>query len=331
LLVFGLLALSGSILASFSRPLAGLTMVAAAAYFPLLAVLASLWRDRRLAWGSLLLAAICCQACLILAGTRGVDQPLYWTGAALLAGCLGTMARRAGPFMAALWTRPLYVSAAVTWGIALFASTGGLLNNHHALQTPAITLAMGGAACLLAGIRGRRSLYLGVGTALLACAYMLEMFFLNVTQPQAFSLPVGIAVYLLAYLEWRQSTSPGRKNLLEVVAGIGLLGAALLQAIGQLDATGNHLAYAVLLLLEGTTVLAFGAALRWTRTFFAGGAAIVAGMLIVVAEPLRNLSVVYLALLIGCAMIALVVFLEQRRRRIPLWIDEVRVGLETWS
>jgi preprotein translocase subunit SecY len=87
----------------------------------------------------------------------------------------------------------------------------------------------------------------------------------------------------------------------------------------------------VLLLLEGTTVLAFGAALRWTRTFFAGGAAIVAGMLIMVAEPLRNLSVVYLALLIGCAMIALVVFLEQRRRRIPLWIDEVRVGLETWS
>jgi preprotein translocase subunit SecY len=54
-------------------------------------------------------------------------------------------------------------------------------------------------------------------------------------------------------------------------------------------------------------------------------------MLIMVAEPLRNLSVVYLALLIGCAMIALVVFLEQRRRRIPLWIDEVRVGLETWS
>jgi len=94
---------------------------------------------------------------------------------------------------------------------------------------------------------------------------------------------------------------------------------------------GNHVSYEVILVLEGAAILIAGALLRWTNTFFAGGAAIVVGTLIVMAGPLSNLSVVYLILLIGCAMIGAVVFLEQRRREIPLWIDEVRVKLETWS
>jgi hypothetical protein len=330
LLLWGAVVLIVSTLASITRPLDGLSMLTVAAYFPLLAVLGSLWRDRVLVWGSLLLAATFCQEGLIVSGVRTVDQPLYWTGAALLAGGLGAALQSSGKPTTEFWIRPLYATAALIWGTALWTATAGISDNRQALQTSALILAMSGAACLLAAARLRRAICLAGGLAMLTSSYVIEMVFLNVTQPQMFTVPVGIAMYVLAYLEWRQSTSSDRKDLLEVGAVIGLLGTALLQALGQLDATGNHLAYDAFLLLEGTTILGFGAALRWTKTFFAGGAAIVAGMLIVAAEPLRNLSVVYLALLIGCTMIAVVVFLEQRRRRIPLWIDEVRLSLETW-
>jgi len=39
----------------------------------------------------------------------------------------------------------------------------------------------------------------------------------------------------------------------------------------------------------------------------------------------------YLIASIGCAMIGLVIFLEQRRQQIPLWIDDVRLRLDAWD
>jgi hypothetical protein len=331
LLLYGGLILVLATLASLVRPIDGLSMLIAAAYTPLLAVFAGLWRDRVLAWGSALLAAALYQEGLIVAGTPSVDQPLYWTGAALLAACLGLILHAAGKRTTDLWVQPLCAAAAVAWALAAVTALNDVADQHQALRGLALILAMGSPACILAGFRLRQPLCVVAGVVALGAAYVIEMTYLNVTQPQAFAIPAGIAVYVLTYREWRQSTTPGLKHFLESVAGGIVLGTALLQAIGQFDAVGSRAPYEVILLLEGTAILAFGAVLRWTNTFFAGGAAIVVGTLIVLAGPLSNLSVVYLILLIGCAMIGAVVFLEQRRRQIPLWIDEVRLRLETWS
>ena len=331
LLIYGGLVLGVSTLASLVRPIDGLSMLTSASYIPLLAVLAYLWRDRVFAWGTVLLAAALYQEGLIVAGAPSVDQPLYWTGAALLAACLAAVLQSAGKTRAELWVLPLGAAAALAWGIALLTAMSEVATNHYALQTLAFILAIGGPACLAAGIRLRQVAYLVAGVIILGCAYVIEMAYLNVTQPQAFAIPAGIALYLLTYLVWRQGTTPGLKHPLETGALAALLGTALLQALGQGDAVGSHVSYEVILLLEGTAILIVGAVLRWTNTFFAGGAAIVVGTLIVMSGPLSNLSVVYLILLIGCAMIGAVIFLEQRRREIPLWIDEVRLRLEAWS
>ncbi len=331
LLLYGALVMGVSTVASLVRPIDGLSMLTAAAYTPLLVVFAGLWRDRVLAWGSVLLAAALYQEGLIVAGTPSADQPLYWTGAALLAACLGLVLHAADKKTTDLWVKPLCAAAVATWVLAGLTTMNKVADNHQALRTLTLILAIGSPACIVAGIRLRQSLYIVAGVVALSAAYILEMTYLNVTQPQAFAIPAGIAMYLLAYREWRQGDKPELKHLLEIGALAALLGTSLLQALGQFDAVGSRLPYEVILLLEGVAILAYGAALRWTNTFFAGGAAIVAGTLIVMAGPLSDLSVVYLILLIGCAMIAAVVFLEQRRREIPLWIDEVRVRLETWS
>jgi hypothetical protein len=39
----------------------------------------------------------------------------------------------------------------------------------------------------------------------------------------------------------------------------------------------------------------------------------------------------YIAAIIGFTMIALVIFIEQRRQQIPVWLGEWRARLEEWD
>jgi hypothetical protein len=282
-------------------------------------------------WLSLAFMGLAYEEALQVAGVPLSAQPPAWAALALLAGGAGVALALLPGAATRLWLQSLEWTSVVLAGLTIVIAIVNVASGQATLQPLAVTLLLAGAAFLLRGSRNRnRWLQLG-GLGLFAAAYLVELLFLGVTQPAAFLYPSGAALFVLAYVEEHHHEGSGIKHGFEIAALIAVAGTALLQALGQLGATGNHLAYATVLLLVATALLGIGAALRWTRTFFTASASLVTSVLILVADPLQSLNIVYLVLLIGCAMIGLVVFLEQRRQQIPLWLDDVRLRLETWS
>jgi preprotein translocase subunit SecY len=84
-------------------------------------------------------------------------------------------------------------------------------------------------------------------------------------------------------------------------------------------------------LFQGVALLGLGAVLHWRRSFLAGALAVVADVAILLADPLRSINTWYLVAISGLAMIALVVFVERQRQRIPVWLGAWRQRLETWD
>ena len=77
-------------------------------------------------------------------------------------------------------------------------------------------------------------------------------------------------------------------------------------------------------------MLGLGALVHWWRSLFAGAAAVVVGVLLLLAEPLASVNAWYLIGSLGLVLMAAVVFLERRRQQIPAWFDGLRERLETW-
>jgi hypothetical protein len=310
-------------------PSAGLVL--ALAYALPLSLLATYWQRHALVWLSLAFIGLAYQEALRVAGAPLGAQPPSWAALALLAGGVATVLHEQAGVVARQWSGPLAHTAVALGGLAVAASYATVVDGQTTLQSLALSLCVSGVAFLQQGMGARQHRLQRTGMGLLAAAYLTELFCLGVTQPAAFLYPAGCALLVLTYAEERRHTDGSLKHTFEVGALALVAGTALLQALGQLGATGSHLAYVTVLLLIALALLCIGAALRWTRTFFVAGAALVLAVLILVAEPLQSLNIVYLVLLIGCAMIGLVVFLEQRRQQIPLWLDEVRLRLEAWS
>jgi hypothetical protein len=307
------------------------SLVLASTYALLLTVFALFWQRREMVWLCLAFIGLAYEEALSVAGVPLSAQPPAWAALALLAGCLGVTLQSLAGATARLWLQPLAYTAALLSTLAVAGATANVTSGQASLQLLAITLLVAGALFLLQGTQaGNRWLQLA-GLALVAAAYLTELLFLGVTQPAAFLYPTGVALFVLAYVEEHHHEGSNIKHAFEIAALTAVAGTSLLQALGQFGAAGNHLAYATALLLIATALLGAGAALRWTRTFFAAAAALVIAVLILIADPLKSLNVVYLVLLLGCVMIALVVILEQRRQQIPLWLDDVRLRLETWS
>jgi hypothetical protein len=110
-----------------------------------------------------------------------------------------------------------------------------------------------------------------------------------------------------------------------------VLGTALAQAAGVLDAGAGRYVYDVVLLFESLALFALGAVLRWRKIFFASILALVADVFIVLADPIRAMNTWYLLALVGFTMLGVVVFIEQRRQRIPVWVNDWRLRLEAWD
>jgi hypothetical protein len=205
------------------------------------------------------------------------------------------------------------------------------LRNRDALQALALTLAIVGLTAIghAYARRSRSLVYLGVG--LLDAGLLLELLAYEVGQPQAFALPVGAYLLIVAYLEWRRGAARRVKRLLEVAALVVLLGVSLIQAVGFMGAGYDRYAYDTFLLLESVGLLALGAMLRWRYTFFAGALALVIDVGILLVDPLRALNTWYLVALIGLVLIGAVIWIERQRQKIPLWLDELRARLEAWD
>jgi hypothetical protein len=200
----------------------------------------------------------------------------------------------------------------------------------YALQSLATTLSLIGAYLLMRGIVARTPLPLHLGLGLLTGAYLCELVFLHMFQLQAFTLPLGIVLLFGAYREWRRGATTS-KAVLELAAIAVLLGTTLVQACGGFGVGDGRFGYDTLLLLESAVVIGAGAVLRWRRLFFAACGVLVTDVCILLIDPVRSMPAWYLMAIIGFAMIGLVMFLEQRRQKIPLWMDDVRERLETWD
>jgi hypothetical protein len=177
--------------------------------------------------------------------------------------------------------------------------------------------------------RGRLLGYFGV--ALVLVGYMLQLLYFEIGQPQAFALPAGLYLLAVAYLEWRRQSPRRVKSALEAGALALILGVSLIQAVGLLGAGHDRYFYDTLLLIEGAAVLGLGAMLHWRDSFMGGAVALVLDVLILLVDPLRALNTWYLVAVLGLAMIAVVIFIERQRQRIPYWLDDWRQRLETWE
>jgi hypothetical protein len=314
-------------------PAAGTRTAAIAAVA--LALLATAWRGRSEAWGALIAAGIAFEDSLRLLAVPLLDQAPRWAMAALVLSLLAIGVRRyryAGGALV-VWPRPLFWAAlvagagAIVWALTLQLLSG----NRQTLQPLSATLTLSGLTLIAHGVdrRARLLIYLGVG--LLEFGYMLQLVFFEVGQPQAFALPAGVYLLSVAYVEWRRGTDSHVKAALEFAGLTLLLGVTLIQALGFLgDGLERH-AYATFLLLEGTAVLGLGAVLHWRRSFLAGMAALILDVAILLVDPMRALNTWYLAAVIGLAMIAAVIFIEQRRKQIPFWLNEWHQRLEAWE
>jgi hypothetical protein len=306
---------------------------AAGAYAVLATVLAVLWRSEGAAWASLALAGVIVQEGLRLAGVPVLEQPPLWAALALIAGVLSFIIPSLRRDALRLWHRPLYLGSIGTSVVALAMAMGlaAELMNQEALGALAATTAVAGFTSIGHGFQRRERLLGYLGVALLEVGYMLQLALFDVGQPQAFTLPAGLYLLAIAYLEWRRGSGARIKALLEVAGLMLVLGTALAQAAGLLDAGAGRYVYDVVLLFESLALFALGAVLRWRKIFFASILALVADVFIVLADPIRAMNTWYLLALVGFTMLGVVVFIEQRRQRIPVWVNDWRLRLEAWD
>jgi hypothetical protein len=331
LIVSGVIALVISTAGSAPDAAAGLWT--AGAYVVLATIVAVLWRSEGAAWASLALAGVIVQEGLRLAGVPMLEQPPRWAALALLAGVLSFIIPSRRRDALRLWHRPLYLGSIGTSVVALAMAMGlaAELMSQAALGALAVTTAVAGLTSIGHGFQRRERLLSYLGVALLEVGYMLQLALFGVGQLQAFTLPAGLYVLAIAYLEWRRGSGARIKALLEVAGLMLVLGTALAQAAGVLDAGAGRYVYDVVLLFESLALFALGAVLRWRKTFFASILALVADVFIVLADPIRAMNTWYLLALVGFTMLGVVVFIEQRRQRIPLWINDWRLRLEAWD
>jgi len=348
LVQWGALALGGALLGSARDAAAGLTVALTAG--ALLIACSIAWHSAGARWAGLIVAGMAVQETLRQVGVPMIAQPPYWAAVGLgvsallplLTGLSERYRRGSRTRMEESWGSWRSWSA---WHDALSLSSGAasvlalLVSAAYEVAWPgraglddlAATAALAGLALVAQALDRRERLLAYAGVALLEVGYALDLWLLGVAQLQAYALPAGVYLLVVAYLEWRRGSGKGVKVTLEVTGLALLLGTALLQATGFLGAGPARYGYDAFLLVESLAIFGLGALLRWQRTFYAGAVAAVVDALVLLADPVRAINTWYLLGAAGLTMMGLVIFIEQRRRQIPRWIEAWRAYLEAWD
>jgi hypothetical protein len=308
-------------------------LAATAALTVLMVALAVLDGAVAYAWLALAVGTLALVHGLRVQGIALDRQPPYWAGASLAAVLLGLWLRGAVRRRIAIWVLPLSWTSLVLAVVAVLgaATMQASRPDRDTVQLLALTIALAGLTTIAHAFwrRDRRLVYAGVG--LLEVGLFMELVFFDVGQPQAFAVPAGAYLLLVAYLEWRRGAARTVKRLLETAARVLLLGVSLIQAVGFWGDGHERYLYDTFLLLESAGILALGAMLRWRFTFFAGAVTLVADVLILLSDPLKALNTWYLVALIGLVLIGGVIWIERQRQQIPLWLEAWRDRLEHWD
>jgi hypothetical protein len=252
-------------------------------------------------------------------------------------------ALRLAPFALRLWQRPLRHTAWVLSTITLLytLNLGGdlLITLPFAIfNLPVITdrtlgqanmlvqvFAILGLFYLAADVVVRRR-WLGYGSIwLMLSAWSLWLLYVQgQTELQLYALPASIYLFGVGWLEWTY----GSRNLaswIDRAAIVLMFGAAFWQSFGQWG-----LAYAVLMMIEGLALVWLGSVRRLRRLLYAGVGGVVTAVVGQLIEPLFNLET-YVFLILGAALLAAGILIEQRREKVLQLANELKLKLEDWE
>jgi hypothetical protein len=252
-------------------------------------------------------------------------------------------ALRFTPLALRLWQRPLRHTAWILSAITLLntLSLGGdlLLTLPFAIfNLPVITdrtlgqanmlvqvFAVLGLFYLAAAVVARRR-WLGYGSIwLMLSAWSLWLLYVQgQTELQLYALPASIYLFGVGWLEWTY----GSRNLaswIDRAAIVLMFGAAFWQSFGQWG-----LVYAVLMMIEGLTLVWLGSVRRLRRLLYAGVGGVVTAVFGQLIEPLFNLET-YVFLILGAALLAAGILIEQRREKVLQLANELKLKLEDWE
>ena len=316
--------LAGSLaLASFE---ASTGLVAALAYAGLLSGGALRRRSEPLAWATLALALVAglqAERWLGVPATQIAPHVALAAFAARLLGdgSAGVVARARGAEALRIWVRPLRIGsgagAAVALGLslALWAADG---SSNDQLQPLTMTVAVTALTVIATAYSIRSVLLSYAGVALLLTAYMLQLARFEVAQPLLFAVPAGLYLLAVSFFERRR----GVEALVPPLQWAGLLlllGVPLLLATGLATSEFAPEWNRRVLFGLGLASIAGGLALQWKRAFFAGIAAFLANLLLLLTEP--EDSVVQWVAFGGLGVVMMVV---------GLWAEQHRSSLTRW-
>jgi hypothetical protein len=290
---------------------------------PLLALVATLEGDERVAWGALLVLA---------AGTTSLFDTLAlprlwsmtWGVAATLALCilgwgLDNLTR------SATWRRPL---------LHMPLAAGSILSMVLLVMAPlydnlpplTVALALHTLLLVTLAVRQRQIAYAYVAGATLVGAVLCQFSDWGLRQPQWYVVPSGL--YLLALAEGLRRFQQQRQvsQMIEAGAVVLMLGTTLGQSLRTLGFTSMQ--YAVLLCAESLLVLGYGTLLKLRVPFLGGSAFFVAGVLWLSVDPLASANKWILLGAVGLVLVGIYVLLEQRHEQLArtgrAWIEQMR-------
>jgi hypothetical protein len=247
-------------------------------------------------------------------------MPLVVVGAGVAFAVLSVMTRRSQRPALNAWRLPLERTAVALAVVAAAVALTWI--PRGSLHTTSATSALCGVLLLTVAYAQRARAWIYGGIAALVVAGLIEIAAARVSQTQAYALPIGFYAALLAWVEWRTGDRSRLKSPFEIAALLVLIGTTTLQGMGFAHVGIDRYAYDVTMIVEGLVVLGAGALLHWWRSLFAGAAAIVVAVLILLAEPLAAVNAWYL---IG-GLEARADQLGQAARRSPGRRGEVRRG-----
>jgi hypothetical protein len=297
----------------------------------LLGLLAMLWRDPVLPYGTLGFLAIAVAYRLGWTGMLFV-QAMAWAagiglGLYLMARIIEFLLTRLpaiGKSRLAIWPPPLTRTAVSIVGAAVLISLPFVTAQISAY---AIVLAFAGVLYLTIAYRGRYHQLGYLAVAMLQAAWILLLVARDVRQPQLYAIPIGLYLMGVGTLERRR-----RSHFPVLLECFGLAVLLLTTFIQSLNGVEGF-PYFVLLLAEGIAVIGWGAWRCIKIPFFIG---LGASALNVVAQVVVLVSVYevnrwFIIFGVGTLLVATAVMVERRRERLVSRVQEWRGTLEGWD
>jgi hypothetical protein len=315
------------------------TIIVATGHMLLVGLFATLWQDRALVYGTivfLLLAVAYFQYDLGLSFPNAIAQI---SGVGLGLYLIGWMVERVNkaPWkesnLLRIWPVPLS-NAAI--GLATLGAVAALPTIGSYPSASALAFAFAGALYLTIAYRWRQYPlgYLGMG--LIEAAWVIFLLLWSkqpgwsvLRDPQWYAIPAGLYLVGIGFLERRR-----KRHLFALIVESFGLSVLLLTSLIQSIVNGKEgFVYFLILLVEGTLVILWGAVRRIKIPFIAGIAASVINIIaqLIVLIRVYEINRWFVILGGGVLLVAAGILFEWKRKQILAQAQIWREGLEEWD